>query len=286
MKKLLSIFLLLQFMVVAFSQQITFSNEVKNSTVENIKQLNLKLFCLTTATDTIHFIKYDTVDIKKPLFLFIQGSLPMPLIIENNDNLDANHFRIFSKTVFSQFNVIEISQPNTPPIVNIKHLNNQYSYVKSEKPYDFDKTYERRNIIETYTERANTVIDYLIRQDWIDKDSIFAYGHSQGAYIAARLASENEYIKVVGFSGTNPFGRYAGVMQELRAKAIRGQITEDEAQKEIERQWNNWKFFCYINRYSGKLDWRFACNVEKFFSIGCRYSGKSQTAFICGLRNA
>ncbi|MDR2660764.1 MAG: hypothetical protein LBC17_01800 [Lactobacillaceae bacterium] len=78
-------------------------------TTENIKQLNLKLFCLATATDTIHFVKYDTVDVKKPLLLFIQGSLPMPLIIDNNGNLDANHFSIFNKTVFNQFNVVEIS---------------------------------------------------------------------------------------------------------------------------------------------------------------------------------
>ncbi|MDR2127320.1 MAG: hypothetical protein LBP63_10905 [Prevotellaceae bacterium] len=211
-------------------------------TTENIKQLNLKLFCLTTTTDTIHFVKYDTIDVTKPLILFIQGSLPMPLIVSNNGNLDANHFSIFNKTIFSQFNVVEISQPNTPPVVSIENLNNQYSYVKSKKPYDYDKTYMKRNVIETYVERANIVIDYLLQQEWIEKDSIYAFGHSQGAYVAARLAAENANIKAIAFSSTNPFGRYAGIIQESRAKAISKQQTEEEVQQQIENNWKSWKY--------------------------------------------
>ena len=220
----------------AFSQTLT---------AENVPQLNLKLFCLTTASDTIHFLKSDTINEKKPLFLFIQGSLPMPLIIENNGDLEANHFKIFSKTVFEQFNVVEISQPNTPPIVNVKNLNNQHCYVKSENPYDFDKTYMKRNVVETYVERANEVISCLQKQGWIDNDSIFVYGHSQGAYIAIRLAAENENIKAIGFSGANPFGRYTGIIQDVRAKAIKGQITEEDAQKQIEQYWNFWNYITH-----------------------------------------
>ncbi|MDR1348877.1 MAG: alpha/beta hydrolase [Prevotellaceae bacterium] len=197
---------------------------------------------MTTATDTIHFVKYDTVDSKKPLLLFIQGSLPMPLIVDNNGYLDANHFSIFNKTVFNRFNVVEISQPNTPPVVNVENLNNQYAYVKSKNPYDYDKTYMKRNVVETYVERANEVIDCLIGENLVYSDSIYVYGHSQGAYVAARLASENETIKAIGFSSSSPFGRYAGIMQELRAEAIKGQITEDEAQQQIENYWNSWMY--------------------------------------------
>jgi pimeloyl-ACP methyl ester carboxylesterase len=219
--------------------------EQNNLTVENIPQLNMQLFCLTTPTDTIHFLKYDTINEKKPLLLLIQGSMPMPLIMENDGNLEANHFRLFNKSVFEQFNVVEISQPNTPPIINVKNLNNQYSYVKSENPYDFDKTYLKRNVAETYVERANEVISCLMRRDWIDNDSIFVYGHSQGAYIAAHLAAENENIKAIGFSGTNPFGRFQGVMQTIRNNAINRQITEEDAQKQIEAHWKWWDIYCY-----------------------------------------
>ena len=211
-------------------------------TVENISQLNIRLFCLTTDTDTIYFAKYDTVDVKKPLLLFIQGSFQMPLISDNNGKLEANHFRIFNKSVFEQFNVVEISKPNTPPIVNVKNLNHQYSYVKSDNPYDFDKTYQKRDIMETYIERANEVIACLQKQDWIDSDSIFAYGHSQGEDIVVNLAAKNEKIKAIGFSSSNHFGRYAGILQSIRAKAIKGQITEEEAQKRIEQYWNYWNY--------------------------------------------
>ena len=217
-----------------------------NLTVENVSQLNMQLFCLATPADTIHFLKYDTINEKKPLLLFIQGSLPMPLIMEHADgSLEANRFRIFNKSVFEQFNVIEISHPNTPPIVNVKNLNHQYSYVKSDNPYDIDKTYQKRNIAETYLERANEVINCLMQQNWIDNDSIFAYGHSQGADIAVRLAANNANIKAIGFSGSTPFGRYAGILQEIRAKAIKGHITEEDAQKKIEQYWNSWNYMVH-----------------------------------------
>jgi hypothetical protein len=203
-------------------------------TVENLKSINTQLFCLTTATDTIEFIKIDTINEKKPVFLFIQGSLPRPLIVDySNYGYYLAGFN-FDVKIINDFNIIEIAMPNTPAILKETQIDSQGSYVKSKNPYDFDKTYMKRNVIETYTERANAVLDYLLRQEWIEKDSIYVFGHSQGAYVAARLAAENENIKAVAFSGTNPFGRYAGIMQELRAKAIRGQITEDEAQKEIE----------------------------------------------------
>jgi len=206
----------------------------------------MQLFCLTTTTDTIHFLKYDTINEKKPFLLFIQGSMPMPLIMEHADgNLEANHFRIFNKSVFEQFNVVEISQPNTPPIVNVKNLNYLYSYVKSDNPYDFDKTYMKRNVSETYVERANEVINCLMQQNWIDNDSIFVYGHSQGAYTAAHLAAENNHVKAIAFSSTNPFGRYQGIMQTIRGKAINKQISEEEAQKQIETHWKYWDYYCY-----------------------------------------
>ncbi|MDR3285855.1 MAG: alpha/beta hydrolase [Prevotellaceae bacterium] len=226
-------------------------------TVEEIKQINAQLFCLTTPTDTIEFTKSDTINRKKPLFLFIQGSLPKPIIEDNGDN---DYYLVgfnFYVNILKGFNVIEIAMPSTPAIAKHKDLDNQGSYVKSEKPYDYDKTYMKRNVIETYVERANVVIDYLLQQDWIDNDSVFVFGHSQGAFVAARLASENENVTAVGFSSANPFGRYAGMMQETRAKAITGQITEEQAQKQINNYWSYWNYYCYAtdipNDYIGDL---------------------------------
>ncbi|MDR3226770.1 MAG: hypothetical protein LBT56_03770, partial [Prevotellaceae bacterium] len=226
-------------------------------TVENIKQINAQLFCLTTPTDTIEFIKSDTINRKKPLFLFIQGSLPKPIIEDNGNN---DYYLVgfnFYVNILKGFNVVVIAMPNTPAIAKNKDLDNQGSYVKSEKPYDYDKTYMKRNVIETYVERANTVVNYLLQQEWIDNDSVLVFGHSQGAYVAARLAAENENITAVCFSGTSPFGRYAGVMQETRAKAITGQITEEQAQEQINNYWDNWNYYCYVtdipDNYIGDL---------------------------------
>jgi len=211
-------------------------------TIKNFNQINTQLFCITTPTDTIHFVKYDTINEKKPLFFFMQGSLPTPLIIDYGEMLYVHPFSVLSKTIFENFNVIAISQPNTPPIVEYEQLDNRACYVKSKEPGDYDKTYMRRNVTETYVERANTVINYLIQEDWIETDSVYVYGHSQGGYVAAHLAAKNESVTAIAFSSTNPFGRYSGLIQEIRSQAINGKITEDDAQKHIEQYWGNWYY--------------------------------------------
>ncbi|MDR3285854.1 MAG: alpha/beta hydrolase [Prevotellaceae bacterium] len=211
--------------------------------VENIKQINTQLFCLTTPTDTIHFIKYDTINEKKPLFLFLSGSLPMPLIVDYgkdyNNMMATNSFHLFDKQIFENFNVVDISQPNVPPIILYENLDNQGAYK------NFSLEYLKRNVAETFVTRANEVINCLLAQEWIDRDSIFVYGHSQGAYIAARVAAENEAVKAIAFSSTNPFGRYQGMLQTIRDKAISGVISEEDALTQINQQYEFWNKVCY-----------------------------------------
>ena len=228
-----------------------------NLTVENIAQINTQLFCLTTATDTIHFIKHDTINRKKPLFLFMTGSLAMPLIIDygkdHKNAMATNFYHLLDKQIFENFNVVSISQPNVPPIVLSEDLNERGAY-KNANPMFF-----KRNVSETYVERTNEVLNYLLQQNWIDADSIYIFGHSQGAYIAARVPAENEAVKAIGFASTNPFGRLQGIMfKEARAKAISGEMTEEEAQKIIEQHWNLWNYMIYSptfpDEWIGKTD--------------------------------
>jgi pimeloyl-ACP methyl ester carboxylesterase len=245
----------------AFCCNITFAQN--KLTAENIPQLNTQLFCLTTATDTIYFIKYDTINERKPLFIFITSSLPIPLIIDYgkayNIAMATNFYHLLDNQIFENFNVVEISQPNIPPIILYEDLDSRGAYK------NHSHLFKERNVSETYVERSNEVINCLLKQEWIDSDSIYIFGHSQGAYIAARVAAANEAVTAIAFASTNPFGRYAGVMmEEARVKAIKGQMTEEEAQKKIEHYWNQWNYM--IQMPTVPDDWMQLPTTWKSFS--------------------
>ena len=125
-----------------------------NLTVENISQINSQLFCLTTATDTIHFIKYDTVNERKPLFLFITGSLPIPLIIDYgqayNNAMAINFYHLLDKQIFENFNVVSISQPNVPPIILYENLDSRGGYKNASPNFCRNKTCLRPKLLKQF----------------------------------------------------------------------------------------------------------------------------------------
>ena len=99
-----------------------------------------------------------------------------------------------------------------------------------------------RNHADTYTDRACAVIDYLARQEWVDRDSIFVYGHSMGGYIAPLVAHKNKHVTAVGISGMGPMGVVPNTILTARVQAMEGKITESEARTLIQQEYNNWLY--------------------------------------------
>lgn len=209
---------------------------------------NVKLFTLTTASDTIQFIKIDEDTTQtKPSLLFCQGSLPMPLIGE----FEKGNFSIMAtsnfdyKTLSAKYHIIIISMPNTPIVANKNQLNHQYGYVPdTSKPYHYDTEYWKNNYLEKYVERANAVLDFLRKQTWVNKNKIIVFGHSQGSHIALHVAKQNQDIYALGYFSGNVLGRFASTVLEARNDAKSGKISENEAQANIDEKYDWWKTIC------------------------------------------
>lgn len=235
MKKLQTTIFLLFFIQISFGQKL---NIINNQAIQ---------FSIKQEKDTIDFILIDTkLEEIKPVFLFCQGSLPIPLFVkpEKEDiwmigggitNFDITEIK-------KSYHLIVISMPKTPIIVNEKHLNKSYCYIPNEsEPDKFDIEYIKADFLENYERRAQNVLKFLRKQKWVDNSKLILAGHSQGSKVATLIALNSNKVTHLGLFGANPFGRIDQSIREYRKEAEKKVITWKEANDEIENTYQMYR---------------------------------------------
>ena len=241
MKKLQTTLLLILFVQISFGQKVDIIN---NQAIQ---------FTLKQKNDTINFILVDTkLDEIKPIFLFCQGSLPMPLFVKPETesmwmigggitNFDIDEIK-------KNYHLIVISMPKTPVIVDEKNLNESYCYIPNiEESDEFDKEYVKADFLENYEYRAKKVLNFLKKQKWVDNSKLIVAGHSQGSKVATLIALNNKKVTHLGLFGANPFGRIDQNIRNYRKKAERREITWEIASEEIEKTYQMYRNSYDIN---------------------------------------
>lgn len=208
----------------------------------SVLQNDMVAYKMSLPDDTIEFLKADNSDKKMPVFVFVQGSQPIPLVLNYGNNLTATFLNNIDKGVLSKYHVIEITMPNTPLYCDSTFLDDQCRYIPTGKPMEFDYNYVRRNHLDTYLTRAYSVIDYITTQQWADEKNIVVFGHSQGAYIAAALAARDKRISAVGLASFCPLGRMQGQVIEARLNGIAGKTTIQQATDKIKEISDYWRY--------------------------------------------
>lgn len=235
MKNLHKTITLLFFVQICFGQN---QNIINNQAIQ---------FSLKQKKDTIDFILIgNNTEEKKPIFLFCQGSLPMPLFVQPEKgaiwmiaggvtNFDLNEIK-------KHYHLIVISMPKTPVIVNEKNLNKSYCYIPNlNEREEFDKEYVKADYLQNYEERANKVLKFLRKQKWVNNSRLVIAGHSQGSKVATLIALNNKNVTSIGLFGANPFGRIDQNIRDYRKKAEGKEITWEEADERIEQTYQMYK---------------------------------------------
>ena len=205
------------------------------------------MFSLEESNDTIDFIIVDTLlNKRKPIFLWCQGSLPLPLFfeIENYGNyFSGGGISNFDyQEIVENYHLIVISMPKIPVVGKKENLNNQYLHVPNlEKPNEFSLEYIKADYLENYVNRANTVLNYLKDKKWIDTTKLVVSGHSQGTKVATKIAGANKSVTHLGLFGANPFGRIDQMIRTARFNAQIGKISWAAADSSINRYYQLYK---------------------------------------------
>ncbi len=239
-------------------EQLT-EKEIRNtSTCLKIKDLDVFEYTLVYEQDSIQYIKIgsDTTTVK-PTIIFLQGSLPVPLII---DFKDFKHVNIPFKyeELLTDFHLIQISMPRTPIEAEMKNLNSQYCFVTDTSVENsFIKEYLKDNFLDNYVLRTHKVIADLLMKEWVIKEQIHLVGHSQGSKIAAVVASQNENVASVSLLGFNAYGRFDENIRRERNRMRQNQITGEEYLANLDDHFQRWeKINQEPNDYeNGNLQW-------------------------------
>jgi hypothetical protein len=171
--------------------------------------------------DTIHILiksKKGNEYKKKPLFLFCQGSLPIPLIIKYDDNGKKGIYNVFvfdPDSLSADYHLAIISKPYVPIIADKKFLNADFTFhdtTANDTATRFPKKYIERNLLDYYVKRNIAVINFLQKLKWISKNELVVAGHAEGSTIAAKLALVCPKVTRCIYSGGNPLGRILSVV--------------------------------------------------------------------------
>jgi pimeloyl-ACP methyl ester carboxylesterase len=208
------------------------------------------LFSLEQNQDTIDFIIVDTtIHEKKPIFLWCQGSLPIPLFCE----IESYGYYFFGggvtnfniADIVDAYHLVVISMPKTPVFAKKENLNKAYQYTPyPEQDNRFSDAYIEADYLENYVKRAKAVLQFLERQPWVSSDTLIVAGHSQGSKIASKIAVEHPGITHLGLFSANPFGRIDQYVRTARLDAQIGKISWQEADSIINQQY---AFFEKVN---------------------------------------
>ena len=205
---------------------------------------NSRIFEIIQNQDTIKFIKINTdIEKPKPVILVLQGSLPIPLAIKNDERISLTSFPFhISEEMISNYNVVAISMPDIPVLVDNEQVDRRASYTNTPNSYN------KKNHLQSYIDRTNSVIDFIAYQPWFNGKELILFGHSQGSYVAIKVANLNPNVTSIGVSGLSPNGRFQQYLSKLRYEEHIGNLSSSEAQDQIDDYYKRWKHISK-NRY-------------------------------------
>lgn len=113
-------------------------------------------FSIEQENDTIEFVIVDTLlEERKPVFLWCQGSLPVPLFCEIENY--GNYFFGGGVTNFNYLDIVKnyhlviISMPKTPILAQKENLNRSFQYIPHpDDPQSLSNDYIKADYLSSY----------------------------------------------------------------------------------------------------------------------------------------
>ena len=208
-----------------------------------------QVFHLPDGKDTTTFIVFGNkadLMLKKPLFLFRQGSLPTPFIVSDSGKFYVAapfHFRDYK----DEYHFVMIQKPGVRLVATQQFMDAYQKRNNNATPSEefMSRKYLVNNYLERYVDQCDKVINYLIKQPFVDRRKVVFCGGSEGFEVGASLAGgRNKYIThTVLFSG-NQGRRYEVLIQQFRERVERGEMSPEEGQEQIEKMYLIWKEIC------------------------------------------
>lgn len=183
---------------------------------------------------------------RKPVFLFRQGSLPIPLFTINpkNNRPSLTELPMTCYDHEADYYSIMIAKPGVPLIEKDAYLDTLFATRNKPKSGMYPPAYQAHNYLDYYVRQTNTVLQFVLAQPWADTKRVVVAGGSEGYAVAIKTAFTNAQIThLIAFSGFLD-GRQQGIMRQERMKGYTGEYTQEQAQQSVEGLQRQWKLIC------------------------------------------
>lgn len=152
--------------------------------------------------------------LKKPLLLWEQGSLPMPLVLYDERGAYPV-FPFHPKKVLESCHLAIISKPGLPLTADVTGQNPNVIFGQRQPP----PYYCARNYLDYYVRRDEAVLRFLKKQPWVEAGRVVIGGHSQGSAVVAHLAAVPGLVSRAVYLSGNPLGRLMSMLAQDRQAA-------------------------------------------------------------------
>lgn len=186
-----------------------FSTIIYSQNIDGISDFNK--IEIIAKNDSITFIQNIINKNNKPTIIFVQGSLPIPLVLKDNNDLWINF--PFDYTKFNkEINLIIINRKGVPLISDYNDYE-KFQNNPSKEYLENDNLYYRVFQVEE-------VLKYLKKQKRVDNNNIFIVGHSEGYRVVAKVAERNPKIKKIACLAADPLNRISENIIRLQQENI------------------------------------------------------------------
>ncbi len=183
---------------------------------------------------------------RKPVFLFRQGSLPIPLFTIS-PKTRRHALTELPRTCYDheadQYSIM-IAKPGVPLIVEDTYLDTLFGSRDKPLPTMYPATYLAHNYLDYYVAQTNTVLTFVLKQPWADTRRVVLAGGSEGYHVAIKTAYSNKRVTHLIASSGGLEGRLQSIIRTERAKGITGEYTQAEAQRSVEALQQEWAAIC------------------------------------------
>lgn len=188
----------------------------------------------------------ESIHQKKPLLLYIEGSGSMPLFFKLKDGRYGSGITLDYKKYDSAYHIAVVSKPGIPFMDNLHYTESGRRF------YPGNSEYTKYYSLYWRAKAASLAIDYLIQHIPIDTSLVVVMGHSEGAQVAPAVAVENPKVTHVISMMGNSLSQLYDFLIEERLKVIRGQLSAEKAQQNIDSLYSEFEKREYQMEFKGK----------------------------------
>ncbi len=172
------------------------------------------------------------------LVLFLQGSMPKPLLVVENDGSVVANIPISPMDYAAEYYFCVVPKPGIPPVAKREELDELGMYL-DQGTGEMIAAYQERNYLDYYVRSREAVLQDITRK--IRLEQVVVVGGSEGARLGAKLALVSDLVTHLVYFSSDPFGRYLEKILDVKFRLLKGETSEEAAREKIEAVMEEWK---------------------------------------------